>query len=116
MKYASAILIVGIVFYLSYVLLAQESESPEVFIDSTSGFGETEGTGRDHQAAREQGQVLEDTVDAYPDAEQDIYSDQYFADDQDIFSRKLFQKRLGPLSEKEKVIWSFRLAAPNTFL
>lgn len=34
----------------------------------------------------------------------------------DIFSQKKFQKRLKSLSEKDKVIWAFKLAKRNIFL
>ena len=36
--------------------------------------------------------------------------------DQEIFSRKLFQKTLPQLTKKETIIWSFRLADPDPFL
>jgi len=36
--------------------------------------------------------------------------------DQEIFSRKLFQKTLPPLSGREKIVWSFRMATPDPFL
>jgi hypothetical protein len=36
--------------------------------------------------------------------------------DQEIFSRKLFQKTLPQLSKKETIIWSFRLADPDPYL
>ena len=36
--------------------------------------------------------------------------------DQEIFSREAFQKRLPPMSKKEKVIWSFRMSDKNSFL
>jgi hypothetical protein len=45
-----------------------------------------------------------------------IEEDDFFVNDQEIWSRKLFQKKLPPLSKKEKIIWAFRLAETNTFL
>ncbi len=36
--------------------------------------------------------------------------------EQEIISRRVFQKRLPPLSSRERVIWSFRVAAKSPFL
>jgi hypothetical protein len=58
----------------------------------------------------------EKTITTSEDENQEMDDDDYFADDQDIFSRKLFQKELTPLTPKEKIIWAFRLSETNTFL
>ena len=39
-----------------------------------------------------------------------------FGYDQDIFSRKLFHKKLPPLSKKQKIVWAFRMAEANSLL
>ncbi|HNX96725.1 MAG TPA: hypothetical protein PKK12_03510 [Candidatus Aminicenantes bacterium] len=36
--------------------------------------------------------------------------------EQEIISRKVFQKRLPPLTARERVIWSFRVTAKSPFL
>lgn len=40
----------------------------------------------------------------------------YMFYEQEIFSRKLFQKKLPPLTQKEKIIWAFRMSEPDLFL
>ena len=40
----------------------------------------------------------------------------YMFYEQEIFSRKLFQKTLPPLTQEEKIIWSFRMSEPDLFL
>jgi len=99
MKYAAAILILilSLIFYLSYMVLAQDSMIP----------------GEDSQSKRT---TKEETVTMSEDDSQEMDDDDYFADDQDIFSRKLFQKKLTPLSTREKIIWAFRLSETNAFL
>ncbi|MCK4835711.1 MAG: hypothetical protein KAT17_03705 [Candidatus Aminicenantes bacterium] len=42
--------------------------------------------------------------------------EEYLYDEHEIFSRKLFQKKLPPLSKKEKIIWAFRMSEPDLFL
>jgi hypothetical protein len=61
---------------------------------------------------------LPDTVapeksDRFPDSEEDIFSTTY---ERELLSRKIFKKSLPPLSRKEKIIWSFKIAKANTFL
>lgn len=36
--------------------------------------------------------------------------------DQEIFSRKLFQKSLPKLTKKETIVWAFRMADPDPYL
>jgi hypothetical protein len=42
--------------------------------------------------------------------------DDDFYYESDFFRRKIYQKKLPPLSNKEKIIWSFRMANKNLFL
>lgn len=84
-KYGAIILIVGIILYMSYMLLAQDN------IFSTGQHGSEVG-----------GDDGED--------------ENYLADDQEIFARKLFQKKLAPLSNEEKIVWAFRLSKTTIFL
>lgn len=48
-----------------------------------------------------------------PDAEDDEYVPYY---EHEIFSNKLYEKKLPPMSRKEKIVWSFRMAETNFFL
>ncbi len=103
MKYAAGILILGFIFYLSYSLLAQDNGIP----------GETPGnqaTGEQKTATVSEGQTQEDP----PDME----DEDYITEDQDVFSstRKLFQKKFDPLTQKEEIIWAFRFSDTDTFL
>jgi hypothetical protein len=52
-------------------------------------------------------------IDRSTDSEDDIFSTAY---ERELLLRKLFQKTLPPLSNKEKIIWSFKTAKANTFL
>lgn len=45
-----------------------------------------------------------------PEEEDDVWYEQEF------FQRKLYQKALPTLTNREAVIWSFRMAEPHTFL
>jgi hypothetical protein len=97
MKYAAVVLILCLIFYLSYMVLAQDSKIP----------------GEDPQSKRT---TKEETATISEDESQEMDDDDYYTDDQDIFSRELFRKELTPLSTKEKIIWAFRLSETNTFL
>lgn len=43
-------------------------------------------------------------------------SNNFLPDEQDVFSSKLFQRKLNPLTREEKIIWAFRIADKYTFL
>jgi hypothetical protein len=45
-----------------------------------------------------------------------LEDDDFFPYDQDYLTRKLFQKEWGPLTRRERIIWSFRMANSNVFL
>jgi hypothetical protein len=65
---------------------------------------------------KQQQTTPENNIQMPDDNNQDIDDDDSYPYEQDIISRKLFQKDLHPLSNKEKIIWSFRMAETNTFL
>ena len=96
MKILTTILIFVIIFYLTYSILAQNDINDNNFnrenIEPTAAFDETTGN-------------LMRTEEEDP-----------LNYDPDIFLRKLDQKKLPPLTGKEKIIWSFRLADKNPFL
>ena len=99
MKYAAAILILCLVFYVSFSLLAQNNFQDDMF------------PGSDTEKQPEQKKIDQDE-----DENNDIDYGDIFSDDQDMISRKLFQKRLPPLTKKQKIVWAFRLAESNPFL
>jgi hypothetical protein len=57
--------------------------------------------------------VIPERSERFPDSEDDIFSNTY---EQELLSRKIFKKSLPPLSQKEKISWSFKTAKANTFL
>lgn len=93
MKHIIKILAVLLLIYLSFVLTAQNDGPPE------------------NNAAP---QTVD--VEVPDDQNQEMEDDDYFLYDQDMLSRELYEKELPPLSNKEKIIWSFRLAETNSFL
>lgn len=99
MKYAAAILILCLVFYVSFSLLAQDKFQDGMF------------PGSDTETQTEQKKI-----DREEEENDDIDYGDIFSDDQDMISRKLFQKRLPPLTKKQKIVWAFKLAETNPFL
>ena len=99
----AGIIILGLIFYLSFSLLAQDN-----------GFsGEKPGnqaTGEQKTGTVSEGQTHEDPLD--------MEDEDYVTEDQDVFSstRKLFQKKFDPLTQQEEIIWAFRLSDTDTFL
>ena len=57
--------------------------------------------------------TVPEEADLFPDSEDDIFSNTY---ERELLSRKIFKKSLPPLSNKEKISWSFKTAKANTFL
>lgn len=49
----------------------------------------------------------------FTDSEDDIFSTTY---ERELLARKILKKSLPPLSQKEKISWSFKTAKANTFL
>ncbi|NIM78739.1 MAG: hypothetical protein GTO20_08110 [Candidatus Aminicenantes bacterium] len=70
----------------------------------------------DQEEQEPQAQIQEKTITPPEEESPIIEEDDFFIDDQEIWSRKLFQKKLPPLNKKEKIIWAFRMAETNTFL
>jgi hypothetical protein len=99
MKYAAAILILCLVFYVSFSLLAQNNFQEDMF------------PGSDIEKQQEPKKIDQDEEE-----DNDIDYGDIFSDDQDMIARKLFQKRLPPLTKRQKIVWAFKLAEPNPFL
>lgn len=91
----------SLVLYLCYSILARAQT-----IDTTA-------------AESEQVTKIQEKTPGLSEYEYDsseIEDDDFFPYDQDFLTRKLFQKNLLPLTRKEKIIWSFRMADSNAFL
>ncbi len=106
MKYIGAILILGLIFYLSYSLLKAQDH-----LVTGDGRGETGEQVKTEQTEEKPVRVTESVP-----ASDDMEEEDYYADEQEIFSRKLFQKNLDPLSKKQEIIWAFRQSKTHTFL
>lgn len=65
------------------------------------------------QDAQDNNNEIEKNIDADTDSG---FDDDLLLLQPDIFSQKKFQKRLKSLSEKDKVIWAFKLAKRDIFL
>lgn len=119
-KYGAIILILGLGFYLSYMLLSQ---------DAVSNKGRSEPQDQNAQSVQPDKQETDAETGNQKAVEQkkidfsgkegsgeDAEDENYFVDDQEIFDRKSYQKKLTPLSDKEKIIWAFRLSKTTIFL
>lgn len=121
-KYGAIILILGLTFYLAYMLLSQDA------ISNTGQDGrepKDQSIQRDQRDQTETGaetgnqKVVEQKKPDFKGNEgdnEDVEDENYFTDDQEIFARKLYQKQLLPLSDNEKIIWAFRLSKTTIFL
>ncbi|MCK4763559.1 MAG: hypothetical protein KAW12_15270 [Candidatus Aminicenantes bacterium] len=98
MKILTTILIFVIIIFLTFSIMTKKSLSDDNF-DQENIASETPGF--DKTTANYMGTEEE---------EDPMYSDP------DIFLRKLEQKKLPPLTGKEKIVWSFRLAQTHQFL
>ncbi|MCP4149274.1 MAG: hypothetical protein GY757_16115 [bacterium] len=109
MRYLVALLIFCTFVYLVYTFASRDK----------SVSGDPAGVGVSQEAGNGDYQV--DPASAYGDdsdnaPDPDTEEEDFFTDDQDIYSRELFQKTLKPLSRKKKIVWAFRLAESNPFL
>jgi hypothetical protein len=99
MKTIIKILVSIVILYLSVSMLAQNQKP--VTESST-------------QSSREE--IQEPDIDIPDEDTPEMEDEDFYPYDQGIISRKLFQKKLAPLSRKQKIKWSFRLAETNSFL
>lgn len=102
----------GLVLYLCYSLLAQAQT-----INRNGTNGDKAVNAAVDESKRDPG-IKEKTpgLNEYDYDSSEIEDDDFFPYDQDFLTRKLFQKTLPPLTRKERVIWSFRMADSNAFL
>lgn len=119
-KYGAIILIVGLSFYLAYMLFSQEAFSnkrqsePQ---DQSVQRNQRDQTETDAETGNSTtvGQKKLD-LKGNEGGSEEVEDENYFVDDQEIFDRKSYQKQLPPLSDKEKIIWAFRLSKTTIFL
>jgi hypothetical protein len=105
MKRLNKVLVLLLACYVSISLLAQNQQNQQ----NPRPTGEA-------QNSPQQEIAPENNIPMPDDNSQEIDDDDSYPYEQDIISRKLFQKDLTPLTTKEKIIWSFRMAETNTFL
>jgi hypothetical protein len=67
---------------------------------------------RDTGAGRPKSPVSQ-KADSYGESEDDIFSSTY---ERELLSRRFFQKTLPALTDREKIIWSFKTARANILL
>lgn len=91
-----------ILFIISLTLLLQ---TPPAFKASPRGQ-------KDTGPARPQSPVGQ-KADSYGESEDDIFSSTY---ERELLSRRFFQKTLPALTDREKIIWSFKTARANILL
>ncbi|HLP45369.1 MAG TPA: hypothetical protein VK469_05460 [Candidatus Kapabacteria bacterium] len=119
-KYGAIILILGIILYLSYMLFAQDNIFNAAQREQRDQSDQNEQVDRREEPAETGNQktVESQKMDftANEGGGEDGEEENYLADDQEIFARKLFQKKLAPLSRQEKIIWAFRLSKSTIFL
>ena len=112
MKILLRIIILGLVLYLCYSLLARAQTINR------------NGTNRDRTVNAAAAESKRDTrikektpgLSEYEYDSSEIEDDDFFPYDQDFLTRRLFQKTLPPLTRKERILWSFRMADSNAFL
>jgi hypothetical protein len=112
MKILLRIIILGLVLYLCYSILAQgqainRKETNRVMTVNTTADKLGRATKIEEKTPR---------LSEYEYDSSEIEDDDFFPFDQDFLTRKLFQKTLLPLTRKERIIWSFRMADSNAFL
>lgn len=112
MKILLKIIILSLVLYLCYSILASAQ--------STDGNGTNKGKTVNKTAAKSEKAAANEEktpgLNEYEYDSSDIDEDDFLPYDQDLLTRKLFQKTLPPLNRKERITWSFRMAESNAFL
>ncbi|UCH95280.1 MAG: hypothetical protein JSV88_00155 [Candidatus Aminicenantes bacterium] len=113
MKLLIKIIILGLVFYLCYCLVVQ---GQTVNISRAAGPNTTNVKDDDakKETKTEETEKPPPNLDEYDGSEME--EEDIFSYDQDFLTRKIYQKKLQPLTNKERIIWSFRMAETNAFL
>ncbi len=104
MKTLIKILILTVVFYMSYTLVVLAQSTPSA---------ETPAQGQENQENQENQQGSDLNITDYDSQDLEDDDSLYL---EDSVTRKLSLRDLPPLKKKEKIIWSFRMAETNSFL
>jgi hypothetical protein len=125
-KYGAIILILGIILYLSYMLFTQENifntgqrDQRDQHVQRAQGDQGEQLDQRDAGVEPGNQKAVEPKKMNFTGSDgggKDVEDENYFVDDQEIFAKKSFQKKLAPLSNEEKIIWAFRLSKTTIFL
>jgi hypothetical protein len=124
-KYGAIVLILGIIFYLTYILWAQNRQDKQDngnnHTDNRDNYTFDEPLTVPGTATGIQGNqnAIEPKKMDFNNGEgsgENIEDENYFANDHEIFARKSYQKKLAPLSQQDKIIWAFRLSKTTIFL
>lgn len=102
----------SLVLYLCYSILAQAQSTDKNGTNGERTANKTAAKSEKVTAVKEKTPGLSE----YDYDSSDIDEDDFFPYDQDLLTRKLFQKTLAPLNRKERITWSFRMADSNAFL
>jgi hypothetical protein len=107
MKTVIKILFLALAVYLSYSLVAHgQTVNPGTVNDMNIAARDSKKVDKPEEKKLD--------FQEYDNPEMD--EEDSFSYDQDFLTRKLFQKKLAPLTPKERVVWSFRMADTNIFL
>jgi hypothetical protein len=107
-KIAFLVFILGLCFWT-----AAQNQNQTQSLNRVAAGGERQ---PDREEQKPGAQTREKTISLPEEESPMIEEDDFIIYDQEIWSRKLFQKKLPPLDKKEKIIWAFRMAETNTFL
>ena len=107
MKTVIKILLLALAVYLSYSLVAQG----QTFYPGTANKMNT-----NDRDSKKESKPEEKNLDIQEYDNPEMEEEDSFSYDQDFLTRKLFQKKLPPLTPKERIVWSFRMADTNIFL
>lgn len=102
------VLILAFVLYLSYTITAQNL-----------GFGYQDDKPKTTQKTSTQETTPppdENGMEMFREDSPEMEEDDFFSFDQDYLTGRIHQRKLGPLSNREKIKWAFRMAEANAFL
>lgn len=103
MRYAAAILIMSLVFYVSFSSPAQVDTFPGNDVNDVASAGQSEQTERQKVETGEEGKEEMDPEDI-------------FTSDQEAFHPEIFLKEFPPVTKKQKIVWAFILSETHPFL
>ena len=108
MKVVMRILLLAVVFYVSLLLISPDSSVEAQDLQEQllqERLNKSKPTGQEN--------TFETVDEKNPDTEDDEFVPYY---EHDLILDKLYKKKMPPMSRKEKIVWSFRMADTNFFL